>query len=158
MKKADKLRLILEIVKHQQIETQQALVEALQARGVQTTQASLSRYLNELSLEKGYTDGHRYYQVTAPSEPRGETWAHQTLWKELKTQIRRAQVAGNLVVLHTAPAMAQPVAASLDSLARPEIVGTLAGDDTVFLAAASPENAKQLCEELGWLISGEGHA
>ena len=131
---------ILEAVRREPIPTQQDLVAALQRRGISTTQASLSRDIARLGLLKV---GGRYQ--SAPATARSDADVEQPL----RAYLRSASVAGGgLVVLRCLAGTAPQVALALDRIGRSEVVGTVAGDDTVFVAVASKNDAESLAHYL----------
>jgi len=119
---------ILKLIRTRRIRTQEELAGELKKLGVEATQVTLSRDIRELGLAKTPSG---YFQV-AP-EPGGPSLA--TIASEFLQDVRVAQ---NLVLLRTAPAHAGSLAVALDKEAWPEIVGTIAGDDTVLVV--SPDN------------------
>jgi transcriptional regulator of arginine metabolism len=123
---------ILNLIRSQSIRTQEELASALKKNGIDVTQVTLSRDVHELGLVKGPTG----YRETAPDGTR--TAEVGTLQWMLEEFVLDVKTACNLVVLKTAPGNAQTVAAALDRQGWSQIVGTLAGDDTVF--AATPDN------------------
>jgi transcriptional regulator of arginine metabolism len=118
---------ILRLIRARRISTQEQLAQELAAMGVNATQVTLSRDIRELGLVKT-PEGYR--QVEASSGPGIETIAAEFL-----LDVATAQ---NLVVLKTAPGHASSVAIALDQEAWPEVVGTIAGDDTILVI--SPDN------------------
>jgi transcriptional regulator of arginine metabolism len=119
---------ILKLIRSRPIHTQEELAHELRKAGLVTTQVTLSRDLRELKLAKT-GDG---YQELASEEPGPQL---RLLAAEFLQDIRTAQ---NLVVLKTAPGHANSVAVALDGEEWPEIVGTIAGDDTILVIA--PDN------------------
>ncbi len=129
---------ILKLIQSERIATQDELARKLAERGIQTTQVTLSRDLRELGLVKS-TDGYRRLE----SSPPGPDFA--TVAAEFLTDVRVAQ---NLVVLKTLPANAATVAAALDREGWPEVVGTVAGDDTILVIASDHATALLIRERL----------
>jgi transcriptional regulator of arginine metabolism len=133
---------ILRVIKARRIHTQEQLANALAEAGLQATQVTLSRDIRELGVAKT-PEGYR--QVDQPAGPGIATMATEFLWD--------AAAAQNLVVLKTAPGHASSVAISLDQEEWPEVVGTIAGDDTILVVC--PDNAtaatlqKKLLDFLG---------
>lgn len=130
---------ILELISTRAIRTQEELADALSAEGWQVTQSSVSRDITALHLVK--VDGvyRRVPRVRAqdPDEVR------------IAEGVLAAEPAGDaLVVLHTPPGEANRVGIALDRLAWPEIVGTIAGDDTLFLAVSDPKAQRQVLRRL----------
>ena len=129
---------ILKLIRAKQIFTQDDLATELkQTYDIPATQVTLSRDMRELGLVKTQ-EGYR--QVAAPTGPDFATVAGEFLW-----DVRAAQ---NLVVLKTSPAHASSLAVALDDENWPEVVGTLAGDDTVLVISVDNAAARQLCEKL----------
>lgn len=124
-----RLRKVLEIVSSRSIATQEELVEALAEAGFEVTQSSVSRDVAEVGLVK--IDGV-YRRPPAPTA--GEADPNE---RRVARGVLQADVAGPwLVILHTPPGEANAVAIALDRLAWKEVAGTIAGDDTIFVAVA----------------------
>jgi transcriptional regulator of arginine metabolism len=139
-------------LRRRRIRTQEELVEVLQERGFEITQSSLSRDLMHLGARK--LDGA--YRLVADGED-GEdpTQGYPTL-AELQPFVRALRPAGpNLLVVSTRPGLAQTVALALDSMNMPEVTGTVAGDDTVFVATPSRRAQRNLERRFGRLIATE---
>ncbi len=126
-------RAIRDLVEQRPIRTQQELAAALRERGFRTTQATISRDVAELGLVKAGRVGTQAYalpprlrEADASGEDRVKRLLH-----DMPVEIREA---GNLLVLRTLPGSAHPLAAALDRARWPEVVGSIAGDDTVFVA------------------------
>lgn len=129
---------ILKLIRAAQVFTQDDLARELkETYGIHTTQVTLSRDVRELGLVKTQ-DGYR--QVAPPTGPDFATIAGEFLW-----DVRTAQ---NLVLLKTSPAHASTLAVALDQAEWPEVVGTIAGDDTVLVVAPDTETAGRLREKL----------
>jgi transcriptional regulator of arginine metabolism len=138
MNKAFRQGQILKVIRGKRILTQEDLGRALkESFGLDTTQVTLSRDIRELGLLKT-PDGYR--QVTAASGPDLATVAAEFL-----QDVRAAQ---NLIVLRTSPGNANALAVALDKENWPEIVGTIAGDDTVLIVAPDSATADKLCRRL----------
>jgi len=122
--------------------TQEELRRKLGRHGIQVTQATVSRDLEEMGLVKTRS-GYRLpedAELSAPVQP--------TLQVILKEFLREVNQASNLVVLKTYPGNAHSVAAVLDAQDWPEVVGTVAGDDTVFVATPSAREAAQMRKKI----------
>ena len=135
---------ILKTIRSKQIYTQDELARELGGLGIQTTQVTLSRDMRDLRLVKT-ADGYR--QLSA--EPGGPELA--TVANEYLQDIRVAQ---NLVVLRTSPGNANTLAVSIDREESEEIVGTVAGDDTVLVITLDNQAATNFRERLIRMISG----
>jgi len=141
-------RMILEAIVESRIETQEQMVAALAKRGIEASQASVSRDITALRLVKA--DG----RWTAP--PR-ELSAANPLEERIAGRLRSVAPAGDhLLVLKTPPGEAQGVALALDGLERGGVVGTLAGDDTIFVAVIGATAGLEVGDWLESLISGYG--
>jgi transcriptional regulator of arginine metabolism len=131
------------IIRQKQIYTQDELARELALLGIQTTQVTLSRDIREMGLVKT-ADGYR----PLPSERNGPELADV-----LDEYMRDVKVAQNLVVVRTSPGNANTLAVALDNEELDEIVGTIAGDDTVMVIAPDHESAVKLRQTLLDLIA-----
>jgi len=126
-------RAIRDLVEQRSLRTQQELAAALRERGFRATQATISRDVAELGLVKtGHGGTHAY--VIPPRLREADTSGEdriRTLLRDMPVEIRDA---GTMLVLKTLPGSAHPLAAALDRARWPEVVGSIAGDDTVFVA------------------------
>jgi len=144
------LRLLL---RRRRIRTQEDLAQALAERGFEITQSSLSRDLTSLGARK--VDGS--YQIVSEAEDGADAVGQKypTLG-ELQPFVRALRAAGpNLLVVATRPGLAQTVALALDSMAMPEVVGTVAGDDTVFVATPSRRAQRSLERRFGHFVTAD---
>ncbi len=126
-------RAIRDLVDGRRIRTQRELAAALRERGFRTTQATISRDVAELGLVKVDREGAQAYALP-PRLVEAETSGEErlrTLFRDLPIEIREA---GLLLVLRTLPGSAHAIAAALDRARWPEVAGSIAGDDTVFVA------------------------
>ena len=142
MKKTFRQGQILNLIRSQTIRTQEELATALKKQGIDVTQVTLSRDVRELGLVKG---SHGYSEQGAETAAGIEVGTFQWTLEEFVRDVKTAQ---NLVVISTAPGHAQTVAVALDQEEWPEIVGTLAGDDTVFVASPDAKGALKLRAKL----------
>jgi transcriptional regulator of arginine metabolism len=145
---------ILELVDAEGITSQEQLRERLRTRGIEATQATLSRDIRDLGLIKRAADG-AYRRASADARPRVDPEV------ECRTAVddylRRYDVVDQLVVLKTDTGQAQPLAVAIDRAALPEIVGTIAGDDTIFVVARSADGGAELAAKLArWAGLEEG--
>ena len=137
---------ILELIRSVTVRSQIDLQQRLRKRGIAVAQPTLSRDLRELGLAKtprGYVapdDGVRHF---APARMRAAK-----LDRTLRGFAISIRAAGSLVVVTTPSAAAQPVARALDEAGVPDVVGTIAGDDTVFVATPSDRAARALARRL----------
>lgn len=137
---------ILEIIAQRNIETQNQLMEALLEAGVKSTQATVSRDIKELRLVKELT-AEGTYRYTAGS--RDDVSDHdQRLKKIFRESVKSYAVAQNIIVIKTLPGLAGAACSTLDGMNIPHLIGTLAGDDTAFLAMSDNEAAERFCQEI----------
>jgi transcriptional regulator of arginine metabolism len=138
---------IVDLLKTEEVETQEDLRRKLTRRGIHVTQATVSRDIEELGLVKT-RDGYRLPEAATPLAP------HQpTLTIVLKEFMTEAHQAANLVVLKTRPGNAHSVAAALDAEPWDGVVGTLAGDDTIFIATPNPRQAEVIRRKVLALVA-----
>ena len=142
MTKAYRHGQILNLIRNQPIRTQEDMAQALQSIGIAVTQVTLSRDIRELGLVKG-PQGYREPDRSAALDNEASA-----LKRTLEEFVRDVKTAQNLVVIRTAAGNAQPVGAAIDRQAWPEILGTIAGDDTVFAAAPDARAATRAKEKL----------
>ena len=137
---------ILEIIAEKDIETQNQLMQALSERGVKSTQAPLSRDIKDMRLVKELGPSGNYrYVVAAKAET---TDLDMRLKKILRESLVSYDVAQNLLVIRTLPGLASAACSAFDSMEIENLVGTLAGDDTAFLAMRDKESAVKLYHEI----------
>jgi transcriptional regulator of arginine metabolism len=126
---------IRDLVEHQPIRTQQELAAELRKRGLRATQATVSRDVAELGLVKHARGGIQAYALP-PRVDDGEASAEERLAKLLNDLPLEVREAGLLLVVRTVPGSAHAIAAALDRSRWAEVVGSIAGDDTLFIAFA----------------------
>ncbi|MCY0875273.1 MAG: transcriptional regulator ArgR [Firmicutes bacterium] len=138
---------IREIVQQQIIETQEDLAEALRAAGFTVTQATVSRDIKEMHLIKVPMASDGRYKYILPTDP--STFNLDVKLHRLLNDVFIAiDFAENLVVMRTMPGNAHAAAALFDALEWPEVLGTVAGDDTVLLISRSKDGACALVERI----------
>jgi len=137
---------ILELINEQSIETQNQMMEALAARGIKSTQATLSRDIKELRLVKKLSPDGSYRYSTPLRDDNDER--DSRLRKIFRECVVSFDTAQNLVIIHTLPGLANAAASALDNMDIPSLVGTLAGDDTAFLAMRESSDAVEFCREI----------
>lgn len=144
--KNNRQSMILEIISRENIETQEQLLARLQARGINSTQATISRDIKQMHLIK-QPAGQGVYKYAVSDNRTRLNFAEKlrTIFRESITSIAFAQ---NIVVLKTMPGLANAAAAALDNMELPDLVGTLAGDDTALLVMKDMEAAEALCQEI----------
>lgn len=127
---------ILDIIEKQEIETQEELASALNARGIRVTQATVSRDIKELRLLKVLTPSGKYKYATGDQADNNLT---ARFIRMLAESLLSVSSANNLIVVKTLSGSANVAAEALDSMHWPEVLGTLAGDNTVLLIIRSNE-------------------
>ncbi|HEY8421261.1 MAG TPA: arginine repressor [Thermoclostridium sp.] len=143
---------ILEIIENYDIETQDELVAKLKEHGMDVTQATVSRDIKELRLVKvTNAEGKARYKAMSNDS--------NVISDRLLTILREGHVsidyANNILVIKTLPGMAQAVASAIDSLGWPEIVGTIAGDDTIMIVTRAERIAEEMQERITSLLKGD---
>ena len=136
---------IMEIIGSCHIETQEELIDQLRAAGFDVTQATISRDIRELKLVKVMSETGEYKYILPKS---GENDGRHVYSKALSGSIKSVDCALNDIVITTYPGLANAVAAAIDSLHEHDILGCVAGDDTIILIAHSAESALNLCKRL----------
>jgi transcriptional regulator of arginine metabolism len=153
---------IIDVLSRSVVHTQDELREALLASGLDVTQATLSRDLVELGATKVIAeDGSAIYAISDP----GSLTSSAALGPDTDSAGRLARVtaevmtgadfANNIVVLHTKPGAANYLAGAIDRNAWPDVLGSVAGDDTVIVVARTNESAESMCEALLALCSSK---
>ena len=140
-------RAIRDLVEQRPIRTQQELAAALRERGFRATQATISRDVAELGLGKGSGEGRAAY-VLPPRLRDAEVSGEDRLRRLLADVPVEFRIANLLLIIRTLPGSAHAVAAALDRTRWPEIVGSIAGDDTVFVATADKSSLRRLRDRL----------
>ena len=144
--KNDRQRRILEIVEREPIDTQEQLQQKLQEQGVTCTQATISRDIKQLHLIKEPV-GHGQYRYTVSSQ-RNRLNVADKLRTIFRESIISVDFAQNIVVIKTMAGLANAAAAALEGMDVPDMVGTLAGDDTALLVMKDLEAARGFCEDI----------
>lgn len=149
--KATRQEKILQLIAERDIETQEQLLSELKNAGFQTTQATISRDIKKLRIikELGPNGMYRYSVSTKPVEHMISEKLN-IIFRECITSADHAQ---NLVVIKTMPGLASAACSAIDKMNVPEILGTLAGDDTAFIVMRDTASATTLCTELSEQIT-----
>ena len=143
--------LILELLEQNLVSSQMQLSELLKNKGVEITQGTLSRDLDELGAKKIRPDsGRAFYAVGNTEETIAPTTVgtREKLRKMLDGLLVSSDHSGNIAVLRTPPGAAAFLASFIDRVSMDEVVGTIAGDDTVFVLARDPLTGKELVDLL----------
>lgn len=148
--KPGRQNVILEIISERDIETQHQLMQALAERGIKSTQATLSRDIKDMRLVKelGPNGNYRYVPASRPEQDD----AGMRLRKILKESLISFDLAQNLLVIKTLPGLAPAACSALDGMHIESLVGTLAGDDTAFLAFKDNESAVRFFHEIETIL------
>lgn len=149
--KNNRQKLILEIIRSQNVQTQEALMQKLRQSGYSVTQATVSRDINSLRLIKVPDGSGGYKYAESGMKSAAGTSKFLAMFTENVISVARGQ---NIVCLKCLTGMAQAVCAALDNVGRENIVGTLAGEDTVFLLCRTEKDAESLTDELQHLLPG----
>jgi transcriptional regulator of arginine metabolism len=140
-------RAIRDLVDQRAIHTQQELAAALRERGFRATQATVSRDVAELGLGKADREGRPAYMLPARLRE-AEASGEDRLARLLADHPNEIRVADLLLVVKTLPGSAHAIAAALDRTKWPEIVGSIGGDDTVFIATGDKQSVRRLRDRL----------
>ena len=141
----------MEIISTTNVETQEQLLAALLDAGFASTQATISRDIKELRIVKELTSFGTYRYTTATREvPATFSGRLNTIFRECVTSFDYAQ---NLIVIHTLPGLANAAASALDTMNISVVLGTIAGDDTVFVVMRDTNAAAAFCGEIKGLLS-----
>jgi transcriptional regulator of arginine metabolism len=151
MSKTRRQTVILELIDGEQITSQDMLQRRLRGRGIDATQATISRDLKDLGLVKRAGDGA--YGRPGTDATNQET-ALVNLERVASRSLSRVQRVENLIVLRTPPGEAQHLALAIDKAALQEVVGTIAGDDTVLVIAAGARQAAAFAARLEAMTAG----
>lgn len=141
---------IIELISTQEITTQEDLAEKLKEAGFNVTQATVSRDIRELKLTKTSVSGNRQKYVILYNESNKLGEKYQ---RSLQDGLMSVTLAMNMLVIKTYPGMAMAVAAAIDAMAIPEILGCIAGDDTIMAATASIPNAEAAAKAINSVIA-----
>ena len=156
--RAARLDIIIDIIRNNAVGSQAELLDALHERGIDVTQATISRDLADLDATKTTSrDGTEMYAVPAEG---GDRTLQANARRDLGARLQRVagetmvsvDYSGNLVVLRTPPGAAQYLASALDHSSLRDIIGTIAGDDTIMLVVAESSSGKAVASRLQKLI------
>ena len=150
MKKYTRQTKILELISKSEVETQEELAAGLKAMGIDVTQATISRDIKELRLVKVMSKSGKYKYATIGQSQEGIT---DRLTKIFENSVVSIDNAMNIVVIKTIPGAAQICASAVDSLGLEDIAGSIAGDDTIFVAISDIERVKEIASTLKSLLN-----
>ena len=147
--KRNRQEAILRVISQYEVGTQQELAQRLKEEGFEVTQATVSRDIRDMKLSKMPTgEGHQKY-VRFHNDEKHLSGKYVNVLKEGFVSIDMAQ---NILVVKTVSGMAMAVAAAIDAMKYPEIVGTIAGDDTIMMAVRTVEDTKSLMNQILQLV------
>ena len=149
--KARRQALIREIVETQSIQTQEELAQALSEHGMVVTQATVSRDIKEMHLLKVLAEDGSYRYATME---KGDTGMNDRLIRMLADSVVDMNSANNLIVIHTLPGSAHVAGEAVDSLKWPEVIGTIAGDNTILVIVRSNEEVEEVVRRFRGIVKG----
>jgi len=144
--KKERQNAILKIIAEKDVDTQNQLIIELANLGVESTQATVSRDIKELHLMKELTPmGNYRYVASSRGDSQNHTARLRAIFKESVTSYANAQ---NIVVIKTLPGLAPAACSAIDAMVIKNLIGSIAGDDTMFLAMADTTTAERFCKEI----------
>src|SRR3954463_4753303 len=144
--------LVLELVDREPIYSQEQLREQLKTRGIEVTQATLSRDIRDLGLVKAAADGAYKRPAAGDATVQADTAA--VLKRVVAGSLRKFDIVQQLVVLRTESAQAQPLAEAIDRARLPEVVGTISGDNTILVICRGDHEAQAFTRQLDAWVKG----
>ena len=142
---------IMEIISNKNVETQEQLLAELQSAGFHSTQATISRDIKELRVIKELTSFGTYrYCISTNEVTSSFSGKLNAIFRECITSFDYAQ---NILVIHTLPGLASAAASAIDAMSLSVVLGTLAGDDTVFVVMRDSNAAAAFCGEIKSLLN-----
>ena len=149
--KGNRQKKILEIINRYHVETQDDLIDQLLMEGFSVTQATISRDIRELQLTKVMTGKGSYRYVAPKKEDMAGGMKFNSALVDSITSVEHAQ---NIVVIKTFPGLANAVASGIDNLAISDVLGCVAGDDTILVATQNDHAAKIFSERIRVMMKG----
>lgn len=148
--KKDRHEKIMELIHTRDVETQEELAACLQAAGFKVTQATVSRDIRQMHLSKVPAgNGRQKYAVLSSHQ---DQHMNDKYVRILKDGFSSMDMAQNILVIKTVSGMAMAVAAAVDAMKFPEVVGCIAGDDTIMVAVRTVEDTKKLMDRIHTMI------
>lgn len=141
---------IIELINRHEVETQEQLASLLKNEGYEVTQATVSRDIRQMKLSKQVTEDGRqkYVYTTADSEAMQDKYV-----SVLKAGFLKMDLAQNILVIKTVSGMAMALATAIDAIEMPEIVGCIAGDDTIMVAIKTTQEAEEVMTKFKEMLS-----
>ena len=149
MARANRQLKILDIISKHDVDTQEELVDYLRSEGFSVTQATVSRDIKEMGIIKTLSSDGRHYKYTAQTK---EASAADKFLSMFKNTVVSIKSTGNLIVLKTETGSAGPAAELIDKLSYDEVLGVIAGDNTIFVAVDSLEHVDMIRRRLEDLL------
>jgi len=147
--KNTRLEVVKMIVSSQEVSTQEELLRELERSGFPSTQATLSRDLRQLRIAKGLNEaGVQVYMMPEQRRYQRVSDTHATVQQMNRLGVLSVKFSGNMAVVHTPPGHASHVAYDIDNANFQEVLGTVAGDDTVFIVMAEDANRQMLLNRI----------
>lgn len=143
--------MIVDFINNYEIETQEELASYLRGAGFDVTQATVSRDIRELNLSKISIGGGRQKYIFVPNDDKK---LNDKYIRVLRDGFVSMNMAQNILVIKTVQGMAMAVAAALDAMSLPEVVGCIAGDDTIMAAIKTVEDTRAVMVKLEEIIQG----
>ncbi len=150
MRKYTRQRKILELIESKEIKTQEELLYFLKKAGIDVTQATVSRDIKELGLVKVTTENGEYKYAVVENNKES---TRERLIKIFRSSVLELDVAGHIIVIKTLPGGAQICGSAIDNLEINGIIGTIAGDDTIFAAVDRDDNIENVMKVLQTLLN-----
>ncbi len=143
---------ILELIENHDVETQDELSALLKGKGYDVTQATISRDIKELKLVKVQSESGAYKYAASGKEPLGKLDIFRRVFRDTVVSV---EAAASLVVVRTMSGSANAAAEAIDVMELPEVAGTLAGDNTIFVAVKEEGRQKNVMEALSRMLSAK---
>ena len=150
--KAYRQSLVVELIDREPITSQEQLRERLLARGIEVTQATLSRDIRDLGLVKRTKDGA--YRRSAPGEATPQVDHTAALRRTVAGSLKRIDVVQQLVVLRTESGYASPLSEAIDRAELPDVVGTIGGENTILVICRGEREAQAFTHQLEQWVKG----
>ncbi len=147
--KRQRHEVVVDLIKKYDIETQEELAAYLKAEGFEVTQATVSRDIRELKLSKIATGNGKQKYIILKND---DSYLGDKFIRVLKDGFVSMDNAQNILVIKTVQGMAMAVAAALDAMKFPEILGCIAGDDTIMAAVKTVEEAEALMDKISEIL------
>lgn len=148
--KAERQRTILRVIAEEPVETQLQLANILRSRGYKVTQATISRDIKELGLVKIPGEDNKYNYAAPPDHRIANVFGR--LERMFQDSVISFEDSENLVLIKTLPGTAHAVASCIDNITWKEIIGTVAGDDTILVIVKPKDSVKEILERFRSLL------